>query len=244
MKSYFRCLPLVLTALMSLMSIAVGCGDDHTGGAGGGDLAALEGVWFGFGPFGGNVSLIIDDSGNLTGSLNGGVPTGLTGSFRQLDDEIFSFVPAAGPESFFLTDETFEHGLFTAGIALMAVQKNPSVEPEAFAINDVVGSWSGYGYAFNDVVGAYEKVAPVQAVAFLLVPSPTRTFEVTLPEGATIDGTINTFDAETGIWGADTSTGGLAMMGMTVDKEFVAVWAGSPPTSASQELTFFVLNKN
>lgn len=247
MARFFRrcALLVVLSTLLSVVGVGCGTQGESPGasGAGGSDLTPLEGVWFGLATLAGNVSLIVEDLENVDEVLIAGVPTGTMGTFAKLEDEIFELVPAVGTRSLLLTDGTFDHGFFLLDNLVSAVEKDPPLRSPAFSENDVVGSWSGYGYAYNGATGQYEKDSPVEALVSLTFPSSTRTFEVTLSGGATIEGTIVNFEEDWGFWVGATNTGVDVVIAMSVDKEFVGVLTENPSAPDSQRFMYFALNK-
>ncbi len=249
MARFFRGCALVFVLPVILSLVVAGCGTQgesgEAGGAGGSDLAPLEGVWFGLalGSLAGNVALIVDDVGNLDQVLVDGVPTGTTGTFAKLEDEIFALVPAVRTPSILLTDGTFDHGFFLRDSLVSALEKDPPPGSSSFSENDVVGRWSGYGYAYDAATSQYEKDSPVEVLISLTFPSSTRTFEVTLSGGATIEGTILDFEEDSGFWFGATNSGVDVAIAMSVDKEFVGVLTAFPSAPDSQRFIYFALNK-
>jgi len=222
-----------------LYSCGGGSGSDHS----------LEGTWAGYLYIGGDLEFTIDGSGEITELLlNGSPSTTFLEGYVDDNPEIYTMtwdmVPS-GPISFpFLTDSGQEHGGILLiypgdGFALVGALEKGGATAATFYPSDILGTWSGYGYAYSHAVLDFAPFSPVVVEA--VSEDPLDSFTVSLPAG-TLTGTIDHAGGPFYLGSAD-QTGADVWMVMSPDKQFVAVEAIPPDNDSIEDVTFFVLNR-
>lgn len=219
------------------------------GGGGSGADHSLEGEWAGYmfeyGELG--LNMTIDGSGNITELTGDDVPPFLEGN---VDDNppIYSMtwdLDPSGTLAFsFLTDSGQEHGalvyLGPAPVNLIGTLEKGGTTATNFFPNDILGTWSGYGYAYSQSALDFAPFSPVSVEA--VDGDPSDIFTVSLPGGATITGEIGhlayAFYQGTAVTGAD------MWIIMSPDKQFVTVEVIPSDYSGDvQDLVFFALRR-
>ena len=109
-----------------------------------------------------------------------------------------------------------------------------------FFESDVVGSWSGYGYAYEQPALDFVPFSPVTADATSGTPIA---FSVTMPSG-TVTGTLPDFGNLLAFWGGTAVSGAAVWAVMSPDKQFVAVEVVPPNYENLEDLTVFALNRD
>lgn len=243
------------------LAIAAGCGSEGSGGAGtggaggvggSGGVHALAGTWEGHlfpaGRLGGRLTLSIDGSGEITEVLiDGSTSTEILGG--EVDDgpDLFTMTwvtDSLGPIAFpFLTDVGHAHAAiapFFGPVALIgAVERDGSATTNFFE-SDVVGSWKGYGYAYDQDALDFAPFSPVTVEATSGTPIQ---FSVTMPSG-TITGVLPNFANLFAYWGGTANISGTSVVAiMSPDKQFIAVEALPVGYDNLEDLTFFAVNR-
>ena len=220
-------------------------GSAGTGGVGG--QHALEGSWEGhlvpFGP----MTIVIDGSGEITdvdiplaarldiveGQVEGG-PEVFTMTW-VLD----SGLPLGFP---FLTDSDQRHAamlLLYEGIVFTGALELDGSDTTTFLEPDVVGSWTGYGYAYDQDALDFVQFRPVTAA--LNAGTPIG-FSVALPSG-TVTGSLSDFVSFYALWAGETASGANLWVSMSPDKQFIAVQAWPAAYTSLEDFVFLALNR-
>jgi len=225
-------------------------------GGGGGESHNLKGTWNGYLYGEGPMSLTIDREGDVTELLfNGSPSTSFLGGSVEGGPGTYTMTWELDPQgsvSFpFLTDEEqiqdpaveHIHGsviYMFAPLALIGTVERNGSATTTFYGDDILGSWSGYGYAYSHAVLDFAPFSPVTVEG--VDDTPLDTFTVSLP-AATIEGVI-TESVSAYYWGS-ASTGAEVIMVMSPDKQYVTVEAVPPGFSGDlEDLTFFSLNRD
>jgi hypothetical protein len=254
-------------ALLFAVMAAAACGSETNGAGGtgaaggeggeggeggGGGVHALAGTWEGHlfpaGRFGGRITLSIDSSGEITEILSeGSASTSILGG--EVDDgpDVYTMtwdIEALGPIAFpFLTDEGLAHAAMAplvGTVALIGAVERDGSATTTFFESDVIGSWSGYGYAYDQDALDFAPFSPVTAEATSGTPIP---FSVTMPSG-TITGVLPNFANLFAFWGGTAAVSGASVVAiMSPDKQFIAVEAIPVTYDNLEDLTFFALNR-
>lgn len=240
------------------ISVAAGCSGEGSGndGAGGsGDVHPLAGTWEGhllpvsrlFPAFGG-LTVSIEASGEITEILvNGSVSTDLLGGEVDEGPDVYRMTwitdrlgPIASP---FLPDVAQAHAAiaptFGPVATIGALERDGSATTNFFE-SDIVGSWRGYGYAYDQDALDFVPFSPVTVEATSGTPIQ---FSMTMPSG-TVTGALPNFANLLGFWGGTvTVSGDEAFAVMSPDKQFLAVELLPAGYSNLEDLTFFALNR-
>ena len=218
------------------------------GGSGGGH--PLEGTWEGHAILSrlGALTLSIDRSGEITEILvAGSASTELTGG--EVDDGpgIYTmtwFHDSLGPIAFpFLTDAEQLHAAIVpmfGPIASIGALERGGSQTTIFFESDVIGSWSGYGYAYDQDALDFVSFSPVTADASSGTPI---NFSATMPSG-TITGVLPDFANLAASWVGTAVNGATVVVVMSPDKQFVAVAVIPLTYSSLEDLTVFALNRD
>jgi hypothetical protein len=223
----------------------VACSDDSEGMP-----HALEGTWEGhLFPYGG-LTIQIDRNGDITeiafaidavrvpdftdGMVDDGPDTyTMTWNHAQL-----------GPIAFpFLTDQGNAHAamaLLLGPLATIGAFERAGSQSTVFFESDVVGSWTGYGYAYEQSALDFVPFSPVTADVTSGTPIG---FTVTMPSG-TVTGTLPNFGNLLAFWGGTAVTGADVWGVMSPDKQFVAVEVAPSNYENLEDLTIFALNRD
>lgn len=241
------------------IGFAAGCSGDAEGSGGSGGIAgtggaggahALAGTWEGhLFPVsrGGNLTLSIDGSGEITEILlNGSAFPEVVGG--EVDDgpEIYTmtWVTEIGPIAFpFLPDAEQVHAAivpFIGTVALIGALERDGSPSTTFFESDVIGAWAGYGHAYDQAALDFVPFSPVDVDA---TAGPPTDFTVTMPSG-TITGVLPDFNNFLAAWGGTAAVSGAQVIAvMSPDKQFVAVEVIPVGFSSLEDLTFFALNR-
>lgn len=235
----------VCAVLAVPLGSVVACSDDT-----GGPPHALEGTWEGhLFPYGG-VTIQIDRNGDITeiafafdavrapdftdGMVDDGPDTyTMTWNNEQLGPIAFPFLP----------DQEKAHAamaLLFGPVATIGAFERSGSDSTVFFESDVVGSWSGYGYAYEQSALDFVPFSPVTADATSGTPIA---FSVTMPSG-TITGTLPDFGNLLAFWGGTAVSGAAVWAVMSPDKQFVAVEVVPPNYENLEDLTVFALNRD
>lgn len=232
-------------ALLMLPIFLCGACSDSTS-----EAHPLEGAWEGHAILSrlGPLSVRIDDSGAITELLVGGsASTRLTGGEVQGGPGIYTMSwihetlgVIAVP---FLADAEEEHAAVVpmfGPIASVGALERDGSETAIFFESDIIGSWSGYGYAYDQDALGFAPFSPVMAEAVAGTPV---SFSVATPNG-TITGVFPDFVDVTASWGGTAVNGAVVVAVMSPDKQFVAVVAFPPGYSGLEDLSMFALNRD
>lgn len=220
-------------------------GSAGTGGVGG--QHPLEGSWEGhlipFGP----MTIVIDGSGEITDLV---VP--LAARLDIVEGQV-----EGGPEVFtmtwitdsglplgfpFLTDSDQRHAamlLLFGDIVLTGALERDGSATTTFFEPDVIGSWTGYGYAYDQDALDFVQFRPVTAA--LNAGTPIG-FSVTIPSG-TVIGSLSDFVGFYALWAGETASGANLWVSMSPDKQFMAVQAWPAAYTSLEDFTFLALNR-
>ena len=209
-------------------------------------LADLEGTWLGpYAVVADSISLVFDESGQITDLLTDGSSAGYTGTVVQIDDNHFHLDVQALLSGGLFVDGPAEHSLlyFDSG-PIVLLEKGATVIP-TYADDDVVGSWSGFGYAYSDTLGEMVKVSPVTATITdnVVVFALSGSFA-----GEPIMGAVGSGNPSIGAYQMDFSLDGLIYTGaafLSPDKNCIGIMAytGSPSTYPD-DYHFILLTRN
>jgi hypothetical protein len=209
----------------------------------------LQGAWEGHAILSrlGVLSLRVDDSGAITELLVGGTAsTELTGEEIRGGPGIYTMswihetlgvIPVP-----FLADAQEKHAAIVpmfGPIASVGALERDGSDSTIFFESDIIGSWSGYGYAYDQDALGFAPFSPVTAEAVAGTPV---SFSVTMPNG-TITGVFPDFANATASWGGTAVNGAVVVAVMSPDKQFVAVVAFPPGYSSLEDLSMFALNR-
>jgi hypothetical protein len=190
----------------------------------------------------------IDGSGEITDILvNGSASTELLGG--EVDDgpDIYRMTwvtDSLGPIAFpFLTDPGQAHAaivlMFGPAAYIGSVERDGS-STTIFFESDVIGSWSGYGYAYDQDALDFVPFSPVTVEATSGTPID---FLVTILSG-TITGVLPDFISLLALWGGTAAVSGARVVAvMSPDKQFIAVEAIPVGYTSLEDLTFFAVNR-
>lgn len=223
-------------------------GEGGSGGMGGvGGQHPLEGTWEGhLIPFG-RMTIVIDESGEIA---NIDIP--MAAGINVVDGHV-----EGGPEVFtmtwitgggenlafpFLTDRDQHHAAMLLLVGPLgfagALERDGSASTNFFE-SDVVGSWTGYGYAYDHDALDFVQFLPVTVA--INEGSPIG-FSVAMPSG-TITGSLSDFANLYAFW-SGTAVGAVRVwVTMSPDKQFLAVQAIPAGYDNLQDFTFFALNR-
>jgi len=233
-------------AMLALaLSVGLACGSDDSESSG----HALEGTWEGHLFPRGTLTLDIDGSGEITEILLNGAPmSGIQGG--SVDDGPTTYTmtwidDALGPLAFpFLTDEEESHGaiaLLFGPVAFVGAVERDGSRSTVFFESDIVGSWTGFGYAYEQSALDFQPFSPVTAEATAGTPIA---FSVTMRSG-TLTGIFPDFANLFAFWGGTAGVSGAEVfVVMSPDKQFVAVEVVPPGYQNLEDLTFFALNRD
>lgn len=237
--------------------VACGNGEGNTGGSAGeggsggmggvGGQHPLEGTWEGhLIPFG-RMTIEIDDSGeiadiaipiatrlNVVGGQVEGGPEVFTMTWNTEAGEALAFP--------FLTDRDQHHAamlLLYGPIGLAGALERDGSATTNFFESDVVGSWTGYGYAYDQDALDFAQFLPVTVAVNEGTPIG---FSVAMPSG-TITGSLPDFANLLAFWSGTAAGGARVWLTMSPDKQFLAVQAIPIGYDNLQDLTFFALNR-
>jgi hypothetical protein len=125
-------------------------------------------------------------------------------------------------------------------VATIGAFERAGSQSTVFFESDVVGSWSGYGYAYEQPALDFVPFSPVTADATSGTPIA---FSVTMPSG-TVTGTLPDFGNLLAFWGGTAVSGAAVWAVMSPDKQFVAVEVVPPNYENLEDLTVFALNRD
>lgn len=243
---------------LSLASV-IGCGSDGSnpggaagdGGSGGtggsGGQHPLEGSWEGhlvpFGP----MTIVIDGSGEITDVV---VPLAarLDIAEGQVEGgpEVFTMtwiLDSGLPLGFpFLTDPDQRHAamlLLYEGLVLTGALERDGSTTTTFFEPDVIGSWTGYGHAYDQDALDFVQFRPVTAAINASTPIG---FSVALPSG-TVTGSLSDFLSVYAVWQGETASGANLWVSMSPDKQFIAVQAWPGAYLSLEDFTFLALSR-
>ncbi|MBT8452133.1 MAG: hypothetical protein KJO40_09230 [Deltaproteobacteria bacterium] len=196
----------------------------------------------------GGLTLRIDGSGEITEILiDGSASTKLLGG--QVDDgpDIYRMTwvtDSLGSIAFpFLTDVGQAHAaiaLMFGPVATIGALERDGSPTTTFFESDVVGSWRGYGYAYDQDALDFAPFSPVTVEATSGTPID---FSVTMPSG-TVTGVLPDFANLFAFWGGTAAVSGAEVFAiMSPDKQFVAVETLPVGYTNLEDLTFFAVNR-
>lgn len=224
-------------------------GDGGSGGTGGsGGQHPLEGSWEGhlvpYGP----MTIVIDGSGEIDDivvPLAAGI--NIVGGQVEGGPEVFTMTwsTSSGLQLGFpfLTDSDQSHAAMlliveSLGVLTGALERDGSATTTFFE-PDVVGSWSGYGYAYDQDALDFVQFRPVTAAINAGTPIG---FSVAIPSG-TVTGSLSDFIGGYALWQGETASGATLWVSMSPDKQFIAVQAWPPGYTGLEDFTFLALNR-
>ena len=146
---------------------------------GGGDSDPLKGTWFGFWfPFG-EIEVTFDNQGNITEFLRDGDPwadfVGGQAESRGPGAYLLTIQFNEGPiYGYFLMDDIERHALFALeveGTFVPAALEKGAENMPVYGVNDILGSWSGYSWAYSDSAMNMAVESPVSLLATFQLPN-------------------------------------------------------------------------
>jgi len=223
-------------------------GEGGSGGIGGaGGQHPLEGSWEGhlipYGP----MTIVIDGSGEVT-DIDVPLAAGINIAEGQVEGgpEVFTMtwiLDSGLPLGFpFLTDSEQRHAamlLLFEGIVFTGALELDGSTTTTFFEPDVVGSWTGYGYAYDQDALDFEQFRPVTAAINAGTPIG---FSVAIPSG-TVTGSLSDFIGVYALWSGETASGANLWVSMSPDKQFMAVQAWPAAYTSLEDFTFLALNR-
>ena len=127
-------------------------------------------------------------------------------------------------------------------VLMFGVLEKGAVSRPNFYQSDILGDWSGYGYAYSPLDLDFAPFSPVTARA--TDGTPDDVLEVTMP-GRSFQGVIDGSAAPLGVWSGDIpSSSARFAAAMTSDKQFVSVLAIPGTATSVEDLSYFALNRD
>lgn len=237
----------------------IACGNDggNTGGSAGeggsGGMGGvvgqhpLEGSWEGhlipFGP----MTIVIDGSGEIADiTIPMVARLNVVGGHVEGGPEVFTMtwnLESGAPIAFpFLTDSDQRHAamlLLYGPVGLAGALERDGSPITNFFESDVVGSWTGYGYAYEQDALDFVQFLPVTVAVNAGMPIG---FSVAMPSG-TITGSLPDFTNFFAFWSGTAASGATVWLTMSPDKQFIAVQAIPDGYTNLEDFTFFALNR-
>ena len=239
----------VLVGLFALMGLSA-CG----GGGGGGDggtppppvVSDLAGTWAGSYEYlssgsvhVGRLEVVVSNDGNIADIRRNGSSLGLTGTMQNIPGTLrYEFKLSNGTEGGFLVDASKTHAGFLDDYGSFgAVQKGGSTTGVNYAINDVLGAWSGYTIVLDSngyVIAQGPSSATVDS--FYVVTGTDYDGQGFSGDFASLSTTYGYFDGD---W-MKGNMGGYLSAYLTPDKQFSATYAcdGSNLPSTAPDLSY------
>jgi hypothetical protein len=200
----------VLIAMTFVMVLLIACGGGSSGGIQDLSMADLEGSWFGPNPTGDSINFVFDEFGQMADLLTNGSSMGISGTVDQVDNNYFHLeIPSFASGGLFVDGLAKYSLLYLDTGPTLLLEKGATSFP-TYADDDVVGSWSGFAYAYSDTLGEMVSNSPVTAT----ITDNVLMFAVSgSSAGEPMLGVINVIDLSVGVYLMDFSLDGLIYTG-------------------------------
>ena len=198
---------------------------------GGGDSHPLKGTWLGYWYVFDEITVTFDNQGNISEFLRDGSPlTGFTGGRAeslgqgtyllaiQVDEDLAN--------GWFLMDSIERHALFVLdveGTYLPAALEKGGENMPVYGLSDILGTWSGYSWAYSDTVMDMAEEAPRSLVATASLPD--NNYTLTMPWGWILSGNFDTVFTQVAFYGGSGTGDWEIRSTMSADKQFIGVVA-------------------
>ena len=244
---------LVLAGTLLLAVALVNCGGGSGGDPGGTTPHPLDGTWRGTLSAGVQISFRIDAAGTVSDFQSGGGGGGaLLGGTASAGPDVYvlTLQNTTGDlvDCPFLVDPAGRHGTFVllgvapTFISLFAAMERGATNAPTYFAPDIWGSWTGFGYAYDQPSLDFVPISPATATA--ADGTPDDLFTVGLP-GSIFDGAFDGGVLSLGIWGGTVNISlAEVIVIMSFDKSYVAVMSRPATVTGTEDYSFFALNRN